>query len=125
MSWDDPYAQPPPQMVSAPGARGTEYVSTDDFDPNAAGGEDQFGRGITVAVGNAYVGGLFLGGAYGVRQGLVLSAHQAHLPKLRVNSVLNQVGRYGSRTANTVGVTGELSVWRRLFFGWCMFVFHG
>lgn len=94
---------PPPQMVSAPGARGTQYVSTDELDPNAD--QAQMGDGMTVAVGSGYVFGLLGGGAYGVRRGLQISEHQKHLTKLRVNAVLNQAGRHGSRTGNMMGIS--------------------
>ncbi|KAJ3293937.1 Mitochondrial import inner membrane translocase subunit tim23 [Borealophlyctis nickersoniae] len=52
--------------------------------------------------GTAYLGGLVTGGGYGFIRGLQTAQVPAF--KVRMNSVLNQVTRYGPRSANTMGV---------------------
>ncbi|KAJ3038733.1 Mitochondrial import inner membrane translocase subunit tim23 [Rhizophlyctis rosea] len=52
--------------------------------------------------GTAYLGGLITGGAYGFIRGLQTAQVPAF--KVRMNSVLNQMTRYGPRSANTMGI---------------------
>ncbi|KAJ3047153.1 Mitochondrial import inner membrane translocase subunit tim23 [Rhizophlyctis rosea] len=52
--------------------------------------------------GTAYLGGLVTGGAFGFIRGLQTAQVPAF--KVRMNSVLNQMTRYGPRSANTMGI---------------------
>jgi import inner membrane translocase subunit TIM23 len=71
---------------------------------------DTKGRGIIVTMfanaGMSYVLGTTFGGVYGVRQGLV--ATPSNRFRVKLNSVLNHSGRYGSRAGNTLGVFAVL-----------------
>lgn len=67
---------------------------------------DQKGRGVVTTMfansGAAYMLGILGGGAYGLKQGLQSTPSSRF--KVKLNSVLNHCGRYGSRTGNTLGV---------------------
>ena len=69
-----------------------------DYDPK--------GRGIVVTMfansGVAYLLGIGAGGLYGLRTGL--AATPSNRFRVKLNSVLNHSGRYGSRAGNTLGV---------------------
>mmetsp|Transcript_19181 Transcript_19181/g.54451 ORF Transcript_19181/g.54451 Transcript_19181/m.54451 type:complete len:193 (-) Transcript_19181:164-742(-) len=67
---------------------------------------DQKGRGVVVTMfanaGLAYLLGTTAGGVYGFRQGLASTPSTKF--RVRLNSVLNGMGKFGSRAGNTVGV---------------------
>jgi Tim17/Tim22/Tim23/Pmp24 family len=71
---------------------------------------DQKGRGVVTTMfantGAAYMMGIAGGGIYGLRTGL--SSTPSSRFKVKLNSVLNHCGRYGSRTGNTLGVFAVL-----------------
>lgn len=71
---------------------------------------DGGGRGIMVTMfanaGMAYLMGIGGGGMYGFRQGL--AATPSNRFRVKLNSVLNHCGRYGSRAGNTLGVFSVL-----------------
>jgi import inner membrane translocase subunit TIM23 len=60
-----------------------------------------WGERMFFNTGVAYMGGIALGGFYGVFQGLKNSP--SNKMKIRMNSVLNQTGNYGSRFGNAMG----------------------
>lgn len=72
-----------------------DYV---DYDPK--------GRGVFVTMcanaGVCYLGGTFVGGLYGLRQGLKGTPSTRF--RVQLNSILNHCGRHGSRVGNAVGV---------------------
>mmetsp|Transcript_4496 Transcript_4496/g.8511 ORF Transcript_4496/g.8511 Transcript_4496/m.8511 type:complete len:211 (-) Transcript_4496:39-671(-) len=51
--------------------------------------------------GTAYLGGIFVGGAYGVVNGFRTSPSPKF--KIRINTILNKSGRYGSKFGNALG----------------------
>lgn len=67
---------------------------------------DQKGRGVVTTMfanaGAAYMMGIAGGGIYGLRTGLASTPSSRF--KVKLNSVLNHCGRYGSRAGNTLGV---------------------
>lgn len=67
---------------------------------------DQKGRGTIVTMfansGTCYLMGIVSGGLYGLQKGI--TSTQSSKFKVKVNSVLNNAGRYGSRAGNTLGV---------------------
>jgi len=67
---------------------------------------DQKGRGTVVTMfansGMCYLAGIAGGGIYGLQKGLASTTSSKF--KVKVNSVLNNAGRYGSRTGNSLGV---------------------
>ena len=67
---------------------------------------DQKGRGVVTTMfantGAAYMMGIAGGGLYGLRTGLLTTPSSRF--KVKLNSVLNHCGRYGSRAGNTLGV---------------------
>lgn len=69
-----------------------------DYDPK--------GRGIIVTMfanaGVSYLMGIGAGGFYGVRQGV--AATPSNRFRVKLNSILNHSGRYGSRAGNALGV---------------------
>ncbi len=71
---------------------------------------DQKGRGVVVTMfansGTCYLAGIASGGLYGLQKGLATS--QSSKLKVKVNSILNNAGRYGSRAGNTMGVFAVL-----------------
>jgi len=67
--------------------------------------------------GGAYLIGIGLGGLYGFREGLVSTPSTK--PKVRLNSVLNHCGRYGSRYGNSLGT---LSIFYSLYEGFADYV---
>jgi len=71
---------------------------------------DQKGRGTVVTMfansGMCYLMGIASGGLYGLQKGLVSTPSSKF--KVKVNSVLNNAGRYGSRAGNTLGVLAVL-----------------
>ncbi|GBG25151.1 Mitochondrial import inner membrane translocase subunit Tim23 [Hondaea fermentalgiana] len=56
--------------------------------------------------GIAYLGGIGVGGAYGVVNGLMTAPSSKF--KIRVNSILNKSGRYGSRFGNALGAVAMM-----------------
>ena len=73
-----------------------------DYDPK--------GRGVTTVMfanaGSSYLIGILGGGLYGFREGLTNTPNSRF--KVKVNSVLNQCGKYGSRAGNSFGVLSIL-----------------
>ena len=71
---------------------------------------DQKGRGIVVTMfanaGMSYCLGIGLGGAYGIREGMIRSPSSR--ARVKLNSVLNHSGRFGSRVGNALGVVSIL-----------------
>jgi hypothetical protein len=71
---------------------------------------DQKGRGIVVTMfansGVAYLLGTFGGGFYGLREGFLQSPSTRF--RVKLNSILNHSGRYGSRWGNSLGVVAIL-----------------
>jgi hypothetical protein len=71
---------------------------------------DQKGRGVVVTMfantGVAYMMGIVGGGAYGLRRGIASTPSTKF--RVQLNSVLNNVGRYGSKAGNTLGVFAVL-----------------
>jgi len=66
---------------------------------------DQKGRGVVTTMfanaGAAYMLGIAGGGMYGLRKGLASTPSSRF--KVKLNSVLNSSGRYGSRAGNSLG----------------------
>jgi len=66
---------------------------------------DHKGRGVVVTMfantGASYLAATAFGGVYGLKQGL--SNTPSSRFKVKLNSVLNNCGRYGSRAGNTAG----------------------
>lgn len=71
---------------------------------------DQKGRGIVVTMfanaGVAYLLGTFGGGFYGLREGFLNSPSTRF--RVKLNSILNHSGRYGSKWGNALGVVAIL-----------------
>ncbi len=71
---------------------------------------DQKGRGTVVTMfansGTCYLMGIVSGGLYGLQKGI--TSTQSSKFKVKVNSVLNNAGRYGSRAGNSLGVVAVL-----------------
>ena len=71
---------------------------------------DQKGRGIVSTMftnsGISYMLGVTLGGIYGLREGLAKTPSSRF--KVKLNSVLNNCGRYGSSVGNMMGATAIL-----------------
>lgn len=71
---------------------------------------DQKGRGIIVTMfanaGVAYLTGTVAGGVYGLREGFLNSPSSRY--RVKLNSILNHCGRYGSRWGNALGVIAIL-----------------
>ena len=71
---------------------------------------DQKGRGIVSTMftnsGISYMLGVTLGGLYGLREGLAKTPSSRF--KVKLNSVLNNCGRYGSSVGNMMGATAIL-----------------
>lgn len=71
---------------------------------------DQKGRGVVVTMfanaGMCYMLGIGAGGMYGLQRGIVSTPSSKF--KVKLNSVLNHSGRYGSRVGNTLGVFAVL-----------------
>lgn len=71
---------------------------------------DQKGRGVVVSMfansGVAYMLGTFGGGLYGLREGVRHSPSSRF--RVKLNSILNHCGRYGSRWGNSLGVVAIL-----------------
>mmetsp|Transcript_12504 Transcript_12504/g.28864 ORF Transcript_12504/g.28864 Transcript_12504/m.28864 type:complete len:196 (+) Transcript_12504:346-933(+) len=67
---------------------------------------DQKGRGVVVTMfansGMCYLLGIGGGGLYGLQRGITSTPSTKF--KVKVNSVLNNAGRYGSRAGNRLGV---------------------
>ena len=67
---------------------------------------DQKGRGTVVTMfansGMCYLTGIAGGGLYGLQKGLASTTSSKF--KVKVNSILNNAGRYGSRAGNGLGV---------------------
>ena len=67
---------------------------------------DQKGRGIVVTMfanaGMSYLLGIGAGGVYGIREGILRSPSSRF--RVKLNSILNHSGRYGSRMGNSLGV---------------------
>lgn len=67
---------------------------------------DQKGRGTIVTMfansGTCYLVGILGGGLYGLQKGIASTTSSKF--KVKVNSILNNAGRYGSRAGNTMGV---------------------
>lgn len=71
---------------------------------------DQKGRGLVVTMfantGSSYLLGIFGGGMMGLREGLANTPSSRM--KVKLNSVLNHCGKYGSRSGNSLGVLSIL-----------------
>ena len=71
---------------------------------------DQKGRGIVSTMftnsGISYLGGVIVGGVYGLQEGLRNTPSSRW--KVKLNSVLNHCGRYGSQVGNMMGATAIL-----------------
>lgn len=71
---------------------------------------DQKGRGVVVTMfanaGMCYLLGIGGGGLYGLQRGIVSTPSSKF--KVKLNSVLNHSGRFGSRVGNTLGVFAVL-----------------
>jgi len=71
---------------------------------------DQKGRGFAVTLfantGSSYMLGIFGGGLMGLREGLANTPSSRM--KVKLNSVLNHCGKYGSRAGNSLGVLSIL-----------------
>ena len=71
---------------------------------------DQKGRGITSIMftnaGISYLGGVIAGGVYGLQEGLRNTPSSRF--KVKLNSVLNHTGKYGSQVGNMMGATAIL-----------------
>ena len=71
---------------------------------------DQKGRGIVSTMftnsGISYMLGVTIGGIYGLREGLAKTPSSRF--KVKLNSVLNNCGRYGSSVGNMMGATAIL-----------------
>mmetsp|Transcript_21886 Transcript_21886/g.44973 ORF Transcript_21886/g.44973 Transcript_21886/m.44973 type:complete len:194 (-) Transcript_21886:218-799(-) len=71
---------------------------------------DQKGRGTIVTMfansGTCYLMGIVSGGLYGLQKGI--TSTQSSKFKVKVNSVLNNAGRYGSRAGNSLGVVAVM-----------------
>jgi import inner membrane translocase subunit TIM23 len=71
---------------------------------------DQKGRGIVSTMftnsGISYLGGVMVGGVYGLQEGLRNTPSSRW--KVKLNSVLNHCGRYGSQVGNMMGATAIL-----------------
>jgi import inner membrane translocase subunit TIM23 len=71
---------------------------------------DQKGRGVVVTMfanaGMAYCLGIGAGGAYGIREGILKSPSSRF--RVKLNSILNNSGRYGSRLGNSLGAVSIL-----------------
>jgi import inner membrane translocase subunit TIM23 len=89
---------------------------------------DQKGRGVVSTMftnsGISYLGGVIVGGMYGLQEGLRNTPSSRW--KVKLNSVLNHCGRYGSQVGNMMGATAILY---SLYEGvadtvsrWCMIV---
>lgn len=67
---------------------------------------DQKGRGVMVTMfantGASYLMGIGFGGLYGLKEGLANTPSSRF--KVKLNSVLNHCGKYGSRAGNVLGV---------------------
>jgi import inner membrane translocase subunit TIM23 len=77
---------------------------------------DVKGRGVVTTMfantGVSYLFGIFAGGLYGLREGLIHTP--SHRFRVKLNSVLNHCSRHGSRVGNLLGV---LSVYYSLYEG--------
>ena len=90
---------------------------------------DQKGRGVVVSMfansGVAYMIGTLGGGIYGLREGVRHSPSSRF--RVKLNSILNHCGRYGSRWGNSLGVVAILySIYEgaadqvsRIVIQWC------
>jgi len=71
---------------------------------------DQKGRGIVSTMftnsGISYLGGVMVGGLYGLQEGLRNTPSSRW--KVKLNSVLNHCGRHGSQVGNMMGATAIL-----------------
>lgn len=71
---------------------------------------DQKGRGVVSTMftnsGISYLGGVICGGLYGLQEGLRNTPSSRW--KVKLNSVLNHCGRYGSQVGNMMGATAIL-----------------
>jgi len=71
---------------------------------------DQKGRGVVVTMfanaGMCYLLGIGGGGLYGLQRGIVATPSTKF--KVKLNSILNHSGRFGSRVGNTLGVFAVL-----------------
>ena len=56
--------------------------------------------------GTCYLMGIVSGGLYGLQKGI--TSTQSSKFKVKVNSVLNNAGRYGSRAGNSLGVVAVM-----------------
>ncbi|KAI0565082.1 Tim17/Tim22/Tim23/Pmp24 [Gracilaria domingensis] len=78
---------------------GTEYVFAEDY---AATRKKGWGEQLTYLAGCSYLGGATLGGLYGLKTALAESSGRPF--RLRLNAILNGVGKRGSLLANSAGV---------------------
>ncbi|PXF40078.1 Mitochondrial import inner membrane translocase subunit tim23 [Gracilariopsis chorda] len=76
-----------------------DYVFADDY---AATRKKAWGEQLTYLAGGSYLTGACVGGALGLRAALAESAGKSS--RLRLNAVLNGVGRRAALLANTAGV---------------------
>ncbi|CAN8065699.1 unnamed protein product [Agarophyton chilense] len=87
--------------TSAPAgpAVAAEYVFAEDYAPTR---KKSWGEQLTYLAGCSYLGGASLGGLYGLRAALLESSGRPF--RLRLNAVLNAMGKRGALLANSAGV---------------------
>ena len=98
----DPYAPenllkggpsaPPPQLKQP------DYLFPENFDQNF---RRSWGERVTFHIGSAYLAGLTCGTAYGLQEGLRATAGERQ--RIRINGVLNAVGKQGPGLGNGLG----------------------
>lgn len=86
-------------MYNLPSSGGVDYVFSDDYAEIRKKG---VGEQLVYYTGSAYLSGAFIGGGVGLTQGLRESAGKAS--KLRLNAVLNAVGKRGVAASNSLAV---------------------
>ena len=93
------FSLPPPQ---APQIQ-PDFLFPENFDESY---RRSWGERLTFHVGSAYLAGLSSGSAVGLVEGLRSS--QGERRRIRINSVLNSIGRRGPGWGNGLGCVGEL-----------------
>jgi len=75
-----------------------DYLFAENYD---AAYRRSWGERLTFHIGSAYLAGLTTGGSYGLVEGL--RASQGERRRIRINSVLNSMGRRGPGWGNSLG----------------------
>jgi import inner membrane translocase subunit TIM23 len=86
---EDQYESPP------------DFLFPENFD---TGFRRSWGERLTFHIGAAYLVGLSTGGSYGLVEGL--RASQGERRRIRINSVLNSMGKRGPGWGNSLGCVG-------------------